>query len=72
VHKKMSELLTDKERPLLRAQSGEHLSIVAQARTLTVLERLDGSRKGSVLAVLVRVGTDLQGSHPSWRIDPRP
>jgi hypothetical protein len=28
VHERMPELLTNKERPLHRAQSGEHLSIL--------------------------------------------
>jgi uncharacterized protein YjbI with pentapeptide repeats len=48
----MSQLLTDKERALHRAQSGDSLSTVARARTLTVLGRLDSSRKGSVLQFL--------------------
>src|SRR5215213_2255966 len=45
----MSQLMTDKERPLHRAQQGDYLSMVARARTVTVLRRLDGSRKGSVV-----------------------
>jgi uncharacterized protein YjbI with pentapeptide repeats len=48
----MSELLTDKERPLHRAQPGDSLSTVARARTLTALGRLDGGRKRSVLRFL--------------------
>ncbi len=48
----MSQLLTDKELPLHRAQPGDSLSTVARARTLTVLPRLDGERKGSVLQFL--------------------
>jgi hypothetical protein len=48
----MAELLTDKEQPLHRAQWGDNLSTVARARTLTVLGRLDGGRKGSVLQFL--------------------
>jgi hypothetical protein len=48
----MSELLTDKAQPLHRAQPGDRLSTVARARTLTVLGRLDGGRKGSVLQFL--------------------
>jgi hypothetical protein len=48
----MSQLLTDKERPLHRAQPGDSLSTVARARTLTVLSRLDSSRKRSVLEFL--------------------
>ena len=45
----MSQLLTDKERPLHRAQPGDSLSTLARARTLTVLPRLDGERKGRVV-----------------------
>ena len=45
----MSQLLTDKDRPLHRASVGDSLSTVARARTLTVLSRLDGDRKGSVV-----------------------
>jgi uncharacterized protein YjbI with pentapeptide repeats len=48
----MSQLLTDKERPLHRAQEGDSLSTVARARTLNVLLRLDGERKRSVLLFL--------------------
>jgi hypothetical protein len=48
----MAQLLTDKDRPLHRAQPGDSLSTVARARTLTVLPRLDGERKGSVLQFL--------------------
>src|SRR5215212_1056031 len=52
----MSQLLTDKDRPLHRAQSGDSLSTVARARTLTVLGRLDGSRKRSILQFLYESG----------------
>jgi uncharacterized protein YjbI with pentapeptide repeats len=48
----MSELLTDKERPLHRAQMGDNLSTLARARTLTVLTRLAGDRKRSALQFL--------------------
>src|SRR5215212_8994671 len=48
----MSELLTDKEQPLHSAQPKDSLSTVARARTLTVLGRLDGARKRSVLEFL--------------------
>jgi hypothetical protein len=48
----MSQLLTDKERPLHRAQIGDGLSTVARARTLNVLRRLDGERKGDVVQFL--------------------
>jgi uncharacterized protein YjbI with pentapeptide repeats len=52
----MSQLLTDKDRPLHRAQRGDNLSAVARARTLTVLTRLDGERKGSVVLFLFESG----------------
>jgi len=48
----MSQMLTDKERPLRRAQPGDDLSTVARARTLTVLTRLDDDRKGTVVRFL--------------------
>ncbi len=48
----MSQLLTDKERPLHKAQPGDSLRTVARARTLTVLSRLDRGRKRSVLEFL--------------------
>jgi uncharacterized protein YjbI with pentapeptide repeats len=52
----MSQLVADKERPLRRAQPGDSLSVLARARTLTVLPRLDGERKGSVLQFLYEAG----------------
>ncbi len=48
----MAQLLTDKDRPLHRAQLGDSLSTVARARTLTVLPRLDGDRKARVVQFL--------------------
>ena len=57
----MSQLLTDKERPLYRASVGDSLSTVARARTLTVLPRLDGSRKGSVVQYLYEHGLIIKG-----------
>jgi hypothetical protein len=52
----MAQLLTDKERPLHRAQPGDNLSSVARARTLTMLPRLDNGRKRSVLQFLYESG----------------
>jgi hypothetical protein len=52
----MSQLLTDKERPLHKARPGDNLRTVARARTLTVLSRLDGGRKRSVLEFLYGSG----------------
>jgi len=52
----MAELLTDKEQPLHDAQPGDSLRTVARARTLTVLGRLDGGRKRSVVQFLYESG----------------
>jgi uncharacterized protein YjbI with pentapeptide repeats len=52
----MAELLTDKDLPLHSAQPGDSLCTVARARTLTVLGRLDGGRKGSVMQFLYESG----------------
>jgi hypothetical protein len=57
----ISQLLTDKERPLRRARPGDNLSAVARARTLTALTRLDGGRKSSVLQFLHESGLVLKG-----------
>jgi hypothetical protein len=52
----MSQLLTDKERPLHRAELGDYLSTMARARTTTVLQRLNGERRGSVVQFLYESG----------------
>jgi len=52
----VSQLLTDKDQPLHRAQLRDSLSMVARARTLTVLTRLDGKRKASVVQFLYESG----------------
>jgi hypothetical protein len=57
----MSQLLTDEKRPLRRAQIGDSLSSVARARTLTVLPRLDGGRKGRVVQFLYEAGLIAKG-----------
>jgi uncharacterized protein YjbI with pentapeptide repeats len=48
----MSQLLTAKEPSLDSAHPGDSLSTVARAHTLTVLSRVDGRRKRSVLEFL--------------------
>jgi uncharacterized protein YjbI with pentapeptide repeats len=66
----MSQMLTDKEQPLHRAHPGDHLSVVARARTLSALPRLDGVRKLSILQFLYesrliakdRIVLDLKGA----------
>jgi hypothetical protein len=50
----MAQLLI--EHPLRRASTGDHLSTVARARTLTVLTRVDGARKRTVLQFLYESG----------------
>jgi Pentapeptide repeats (9 copies) len=44
--------LIDKDRPLRHSKEGDEVRTLARARTLTVLTRLDGVRKGSVLRFL--------------------
>jgi hypothetical protein len=48
----MSQLVTDKDRPLHRSPRSDRLRTVARARTLTVLSRLDGDRKARVVQFL--------------------
>ena len=48
----MGQMLLDKERPLRRSKEGDEERTLARARTLTVLGRLDGERKRSVLQFL--------------------
>jgi Pentapeptide repeats (8 copies) len=52
----MSDLLADNDRPLHRAWSGDSLSSVARARTLTVLPSLNSFRKASVVQFLYEAG----------------
>jgi hypothetical protein len=52
----MSQLLTDKERPLHRAQPGDNLSVVAWAWTKTVLRRMGRVHKGNVLRFVNEAG----------------
>jgi hypothetical protein len=48
----MSQLLLDKDRPLRESEEGDEVRTLARARTLTVLTKLDGERKRSVLQFL--------------------
>jgi hypothetical protein len=52
----ISQLLTDKDRPLHSSQPSDSLSTLARARTVTVLPKLDGGRKRSVLQFLYESG----------------
>jgi hypothetical protein len=48
----MSQLLLDEGRPLRQPKEGDEVRTLARARTLTVLPRLDGERKASVVRFL--------------------
>jgi hypothetical protein len=69
----ISNLLLDKQRPLQQSREGDVVRMVARARTLTALTRLDGSRKRSVLQFLYESGlvikeravVDLKGANLS-------
>ena len=52
----MAQLLTDKDQPLREAQPHDNLSVVARARTITALTRLDQRRKVNVLMFLYESG----------------
>jgi uncharacterized protein YjbI with pentapeptide repeats len=52
----MSQLLTDKDRPLHRSPPGDRLRTVARARTLTVLPRLDSDHKARAVQFLYESG----------------
>jgi hypothetical protein len=69
----MSKLLLDKERPLRQPEEDAYAEVdayaeeeadermVARARTLTVLSRLDGHRKGRVVQFLYESGLIMEG-----------
>jgi uncharacterized protein YjbI with pentapeptide repeats len=48
----MGEMLLDSDSPLPEAEPGGPMSSLARAKTLTILERLDGQRKRTVLQFL--------------------
>jgi hypothetical protein len=48
----IGELLLDKEKPLRQSKVGDEVRTLARARTLSILGRLDGGRKRSVMAFL--------------------
>jgi hypothetical protein len=49
-------LLLDKDKPLRQSKQGDEVRTLARARTLTVLERLDGEGKGVVVRFLIESG----------------
>jgi uncharacterized protein YjbI with pentapeptide repeats len=69
----IGQLLLDKENPLRQSEEGDEVRTLARVRTLTVLTRLDGDRRGSVLQFLYesrlitqsRVIVDLKGADVS-------
>jgi hypothetical protein len=48
----MTNLLLDKDSPLRQSKEEDEVRTLARARTLTVLSRLDGTRKGNVVQFL--------------------
>jgi uncharacterized protein YjbI with pentapeptide repeats len=52
----MENMLLDKERSLLKSKEDDEVRTLARARTLPVLERLDGHRKGSIVQFLYESG----------------
>ena len=48
----MGELLLDTDQPLREAEPGDDVSVMAQAKTLTVLEALDSEHKKSIVRFL--------------------
>jgi hypothetical protein len=48
----IGQLMLDRDRPLRQSQDGDEVRTLARARTLTVLGRLDGNRKESIVAFL--------------------
>jgi uncharacterized protein YjbI with pentapeptide repeats len=67
----MGQLLLHEDRPLRKSKEEDEMRTLARARTLTVLSRLDGSRKRSFLQFLYetdlitrdRAVVDLTGAH---------
>jgi len=52
----MGQMLLDKDMPLRQSKEGDEVRTLARARTLTMLARLDGPRKGSVVQFLYESG----------------
>jgi uncharacterized protein YjbI with pentapeptide repeats len=65
----MSQLLLDKDKPLRQSQKDDEARTLARARTVTVLGRLDGSRKRSLVEFLLESG--LIGRPPTTVLPPR-
>jgi uncharacterized protein YjbI with pentapeptide repeats len=52
----IGKLLLDNDKPLRQSKEGDAVRTLARARTLTILRRLDGGRKGSVVEFLYESG----------------
>jgi membrane protein implicated in regulation of membrane protease activity len=52
----IGNLLLDEHRPLRQSEQRDEVRTLARARTLTMLRRLDGERKGTVLQFLYEAG----------------
>jgi uncharacterized protein YjbI with pentapeptide repeats len=52
----MGQLLLDQDRPLRHSKVDDEVRTLARARTLTVLRRLDGTRKADVVRFVFEVG----------------
>jgi hypothetical protein len=52
----MGNLLVNKDRPLRQSKEGDEVRTLARARTVTVLERMDPSRKGQIVRFLSEAG----------------
>jgi uncharacterized protein YjbI with pentapeptide repeats len=52
----MGNLLLNKDRPLRQSKEGDEVRTLARARTVTVLERMDPSRKGQIVQFLSEAG----------------
>jgi Pentapeptide repeats (8 copies) len=66
---RIGELLLDKDKPLRDSKEDDEVQTLARARTLTVLRRLDGERKGRVLPFLyeAKLITDSADTKPVLR-----
>src|SRR5215217_3643709 len=62
----MGSLLLNKDRPLRQSKEGDDVRIIARARTLTILERMNPSRKRQVIQFLYEADLirGVEGSQP--------
>src|SRR5215210_4338030 len=48
----IGQMLLDKDRPLLQSKAGDEVQLLARARTVTILRRLDSARNRDILQFL--------------------